>query len=266
MSESGETQQNIPSVLACDCGNTHLAIAHVKGEQVSGEQVFRLGELADLGEALLALWNSMPEPKRIVASSVNPSALKALEAAAAEQVKVEVLVIGRDLPLPLPTHLDKPEAIGTDRLCAAVAAYDRLGVACVVGDFGTAITLDCVDGEGVFCGGAILPGLRLSADALANQTALLPTIDLPDAPPDWVFGGDTRQAIVGGLIYGARGALRELVEQYATHLGSWPVVILTGGDADRICPEPGRDGLVQAIVADLTLRGVAIGFYRSLLP
>ncbi len=103
----------------------------------------------------------------------------------------------------------------------------------MVADFGTAITIDCVNDEGVFQGGAILPGLDMAAKSLQAGTAQLPLVELSN--PDWVFGKDTRQAIVGGLVYGARGALRELVETYATELGHWPVVILTGGDAALVC-------------------------------
>jgi type III pantothenate kinase len=136
-------------------------------------------------------------------------------------------------------------------------------VACVVGNFGTAITIDCVSDEGVFLGGAILPGLSMGSAALHGGTGQLPPVEL--AAPDWVFGANTRQAIVGGLIYGARGALRELTEAYATKLGRWPIVIITGGDAALICPDPSGSELVQAIVPDLVLRGVAIAYYKTLV-
>jgi len=151
-----------------------------------------------------------------------------------------------------------------DRLCAAVAAYDRLGTACVVADFGTAITIDCVSDRGVFLGGAILPGLGMAADSLHERTAQLPRVEI--AKPDGVFGKDTQQAIVRGILATARGALRELVEAYATELGHWPIVILTGGDAHLVCDDPNEGELVQAIVPDLAIRGAALAYYNSLLP
>jgi len=132
-------------------------------------------------------------------------------------------------------------------------AHFRLETACVVADFGTAITIDCVNDEGVFLGGAILPGLSMGAAALAAGTERLP--EVAPAAPDWVFGRDTREAIVGGLVYGARGALRELAEAYATALGRWPPVIATGGDAELVCK---GSEIVQAIVPDLCLMGVAL--------
>jgi type III pantothenate kinase len=249
--------------LACDCGNTRIKLGHVKGETVAGARSYRMGDLGELGPALANLWASMPEPKRIVAASVNTAALHALEAAALEYIQQEVAVVGRDLDLPMPIRLAHPEKVGTDRLCVAVAAYDQLGAACVVADAGTALTIDCVNDEGEFLGGAILPGLHMQAAALHEHTAQLPAVELVD--PDWVFGGNTKQTIIGGIVYGMRGALKELTEAYATELGRWPLLILTGGDAKHLCPDVQENGLVQAIVEDLSLRGIAIAYYKSVV-
>ena len=112
-------------------------------------------------------------------------------------------------------------------------------------------------------GGAILPGLQMGAQGLETQTSLLPKTKLEN--PTWVFGTNTHEAIVGGLVYGARGALRELTEAYATELSHWPVVIITGGDAKLICPDPNASGLVQARVDNLAVRGVSIAYYKTLL-
>jgi type III pantothenate kinase len=253
----------IPHILACDVGNSAVHLAHVHGDDVARRHTIATADLDALADALAETWADMPDPKRLVAASVAPEGLTALEAAA-DAIGQKAVVIGRDIPLPIDTDLPHPESIGVDRLCCAVAAFDRLGTACVVADFGTAITIDCVSDEGVFLGGAILPGLRMSAAGLHGGTAQLPHVSLSEV--DWVFGQDTDQAIVGGVVRGARGALREFVEAYATELGHWPVVIVTGGDAALVCPRPGDAGLVQAVVDDLALRGVAAAFYRTLLP
>lgn len=252
----------IPSVLACDVGNSAVHLAHVKGEDMADERAIPQGELWRLGGELKALWDGLAGVAKVVAASVCPAALKALEAAAAEALGQKVLVIGRDLPLPIETNLPEPASIGVDRLCAAVAAYDRLGSACVVADFGTAITIDCVSRDGVFLGGAILPGLGMGARGLHEMTAQLPLVKARRA--DWTFGRNTEEAIIGGLVLGTRGALRCFVEAYATDLGEWPTVILTGRDAHLVCGEVGKSDLVQAIVPELVLRGVAMAYYRVL--
>jgi type III pantothenate kinase len=254
----------IPGVLACDVGNGGIHFAAVRGDEATPQQRMRVGELAGLGEALAELWGQMQPPRKLVAASVSAYGLKALEAAADDAIRGEkLLVVGRDLPRPIDADLPHPEAVGIDRLCAAAAAFDRLGAACVVGDFGTAITIDCVNDQGVFAGGAILPGLNMGADSLHAATAALPRVEL--VAPDWVFGKDTREAIIGGLVFGARAALRSLVEAYATELGHWPLVVITGGDAELIYADPFTAELVQAVVPDLVLRGVAMAYYRSLL-
>ncbi len=256
------TDEQIPSVLACDVGNTAIGLAVITGDDSGEVTTMQLGDLSGLGEKLAELWAPIEGPRRIIASSVNPTGLKALEAAAAESISTDVLVIGRDLPLPIGTDLPEPESIGTDRLCAAVAAFDRLGVACVVADFGTAVTVDCVNPEGLFMGGAIMPGLAVAAASLTEKTAFLPKVELKN--PDWVFGKNTKDAIVGGLVFGVRGAVQTLVESYATELGHWPLLIVTGGDAELICSDPALGDMVQAVVPDLTLRGVALAYYNSL--
>lgn len=242
------------AVLAIDVGNSRVSMACVSNENVS--QVLRFGP-ADpaAGDAMEEICTRQPTPQCIVACSVNSANLDIVAAAARDRLDRELLVVGQDLPLPIQTDLPQPQRVGTDRLCAAAMAYHRLRQACVVADFGTAVTIDCVSQEGVFLGGAILPGLGMGADALARGTAALPRVAL--ARPDWVFGKDTAQAIVGGLVYGARGALRELAEAYATALGSWPQLILTGGDAELV--GKGCD-FVDSIVPDLALMGVALAY------
>jgi type III pantothenate kinase len=145
-----------------------------------------------------------------------------------------------------------------DRVCSAAAAYERTGSACAVASFGSAITIDCVSDDGRFLGGAILPGLDLSFQALHIGTAVLPRV-LPAAPTS-PFGKNTHDAIVNGVAYGAVGALREIVERFATELGHWPPLVLTGGNAPLIAS---LADFVDAVVPDLCLIGIALAYRRA---
>ena len=252
----------IPSLVVADVGNQAVKIAKADPAGVSDVHAFSLSDLSDLPATLMRLLDELTAPRYIVAASVNPAGLRGLTDAA-ETLGENVLTVGEDLPLPIEADLPEPQAIGPDRLCAAAAAWDRLQQPCVVADFGTAITIDCVNDKETFLGGAILPGLAISSAGLSDGTAGLPHVELRD--PDWVYGKTTEQAIIGGIVFGARGAMRELVEAYATDLGAWPLVIATGGNARLICGDIRQIGIVQAIVDDLTLRGVAIAYYRTLM-
>ena len=254
---------SIPPVLACDVGNSRLHLAVICGETVHRVRTADIHAPETFAAALTETAGDVEDRKTIVACSVNPDALKALELVVRDTLGEDLLVVGRDLPLPIDTNLPEPQSVGTDRLCAAVAAFDRLGTGCVVADFGSAVTVDCVSDDGVFLGGAILPGLAMSARALAAETAQLPLVEL--TAPEGIFGKNTRQAILTGLIGGMCGAVRGLVESYASQLGHWPLAIATGGDAELLYSQAHFGELVQAVVPDLTLRGVAMAYYRSLL-
>ncbi len=150
-----------------------------------------------------------------------------------------------------------PEQVGIDRLLGAVAAR-RLappGTGAVIVDSGTATTVDLVDADGTFRGGAILPGLALSARALHEYTQLLPEIPLAelDAEAKGPVGRDTREAIRSGLYWGHLGAIRELTAHY-TALVPGAVLLLTGGGGRLLA----RQLPEFTLVPGLALQGFAL--------
>jgi type III pantothenate kinase len=158
--------------------------------------------------------------------------------------------------LPLVVRLPHPDMVGVDRLLDAVAA-NRLrapGRPAIVVDVGTAITVDMVSAEGEFLGGAILPGIAMSARALHEFTDLLPQIDMSElAGPPPALGVSTVEAMQSGLFWGAVGAVRELTEQLAR--GAEPHIFLTGGAGVAVADLLGRSA---CYVPHLTLAGIAI--------
>jgi type III pantothenate kinase len=133
--------------------------------------------------------------------------------------------------LPLQVRLEKPDYVGIDRLLDAVAANSRrpAGTSAVIVDAGSAVTVDALDENGAFVGGAILPGLRLMAATLHEHTALLPQIDVPRHPPSSP-GKSTIAAMEAGIFWAVAGGIRALIEQYAAAASAPPRVFLTGGD------------------------------------
>jgi len=193
----------------------------------------------------------------VVVSSVNPPAEIKLSEAVKEALDQEILLIGRDVGLDMKLAVENPESVGTDRLLTAMAAYAVVENAVVVADFGTATTIDCVDHYGIFLGGAILPGLDLAAKSLNEHTVQLPRVK-PQVPTGG-YGTNTEAAIQYGIYYGAIGALQGIVEKYATQLGQWPQLVLTGGYA-RLIKE--KCDFADSYVPNLCLDGIFLAYRK----
>jgi type III pantothenate kinase len=244
------------NLLALNLGNSRLAM----GTFVAGElgQVKRIphAQKSEWVGALIDAWAKIASSDAaVVASSVNPPLERALEDAVMEALNRRIVWVGRDLELPIAVLTDEPELTGVDRILNVAAAYEQMGNSCVVVDAGTALTVDVCNDSGEFLGGAIAPGAALMLDALHEKTARLPRVEL--ALPEDVWGKSTEQAIRQGVFHGIRGMVKEIVENYATALGTWPEILATGGDAQTLF---GGWDLVHAVAPDLTLYGIALAY------
>lgn len=170
----------------------------------------------------------------------------------------EMLVVGPGFKTGMPLRYDNPREIGADRLVNAVAAYDRTQGACIVVDFGTAITYDPVSAEGEYLGGIISPGVEISVEALASRAAKLPKVDLE--PPRALIGKSTIEAIRSGVIYGFAAMVDGIVTRLLEEMGEETATIATGGLAHHIVPFTER---IDEIDDLLTLEGLRILFERN---
>ncbi len=245
-------------LIAIDIGNTRIKLGEfsaleAEGLPAPGRQLALPVE--PWSAAPLGAW--LPHEGEFLIASVFRAATERLTGWLAEQrpnAAVRTLSF-RDLPLEI--DLEHPELAGLDRLAAAVGA-NRLrtaGRAAVVIDVGTAIKANLLDEQGVFRGGAILPGLAMSARAMHEFTDLLPLIpyeELAEAPS--AVGRSTAPAMRSGLFWGAVGAMKELI----TRLGGerdQVDVFLTGGAAPGVAKLLGPD---VRYVPHLTLAGIAL--------
>jgi type III pantothenate kinase len=227
-------------IIAVDIGNSAVKAALVDGSTVHATGRLETAEAstADLADGLRALIERAPErPTRVVAVSVVDRWTDRLELAA-EEVGLPLTVAGAST-IPLATTLLRPDRAGSDRLLAAWSAASLYGSPVIVVDLGTATTVDVVDADGFFLGGAIMPGFALAADALAERTAKLSRIDV-DLPDDAV-GADTAAAIQSGVAIGHIGAVRELVARMRARLGERPGSVQPRSSAS---PGPGRPARV----------------------
>lgn len=245
-----------------DVGNSNTSVAHWDGKAANDLARFANTDPASAVRAVEAVNEKIEsaEHSAVVLASVKEPFGAQLAQSLCDALQREVFIIGKDLPIAGQAMLD-PEAItGIDRLLASVGAFDRFGEACAVVDAGTAITIDFVDGTGVFQGGAILPGTRAWLAVLHAAAPALPELE-PDKPKGDAFGKNTKDAMLNGMYYGIRGALRHLVERYAEQYAAYPRIIATGGDAQLLFD---GDEFVEQIIPDLVHRGIAVCAKRAL--
>jgi type III pantothenate kinase len=248
------------ALLTIDIGNTRVGLAICDEDGLHDTRRVATAEPGSWRNALREAWEGTRNAQRraVVIGSVSPADSERMRALAHEVSGLSPLRIRDDIPFPIPLDIERPEEVGVDRICSAAAAYERIQEACAVASFGTAITIDCVSPDGRFLGGVILPGLELSCAALHDGTAQLPRVH-PTSPAG-PLGRTTVQAINAGVVFGAVGALREVVERMATELGEWPHLVLTGGNAALIREHA---DFIDSVVPDLCLMGISLAYRRA---
>jgi type III pantothenate kinase len=147
---------------------------------------------------------------------------------------LEMLVVGPALRTGMPIRMDNPREVGADRLVNAVAAHDHYGGPCIVVDFGTAMTYDCVSADGEYIGGVISPGVEISMEALTERAAALGRIEIQ--PPRNVIGKNTVEAIRAGVVYGFAAQVDGIVDRLRAELGEETTTVATGGLSSSIVP------------------------------
>lgn len=247
--------------LAITVGNTRTSIAILDGSDVDDKASFISTETSNIVEYALKVWKVIDgESPQIVMASTNESAACKITATLADQTSKQIWQIGEDVPVAIGRHLDPETITGVDRLLNGAAAWELAKQACVVVDAGTCVTVDFIDGEGTFHGGAIAPGARMQLEAMHHGTTALPEVEF-EAPLKEAFGKNTAQAMLQGVFHGIQGMVRQLTEQYAARYGAYPRIVATGGDALTLFED---DDLVEQIVPDLQLQGIAISVAHAM--
>lgn len=238
--------------IALDIGNTHLGW----GVFEDGEQLVAVGKLP-AREGI-----SLPPPAwqgadAAAVASVNTEGLELLEASWNWSGAPPLTVLGRDMEIPVPTRVRDRSQVGSDRLVNTLAWTRRSSRPAVVVDFGTAVTLDIVAGDGAYCGGLILPGPEIIAEAMHSRTSLLPHVDIVPTPES--YGTDTASMMRRGTFGLICGGVAFHVAALRKHLPSETVFVATGGGAPVFTPWILG---IDRVVPHLTVHGVCAA-YRS---
>jgi type III pantothenate kinase len=242
-------------LLALDLGNTSLSAAVFDGKRIVRRFYVPVGDFNILAARFEEdLGPLLGEIDHVGLASVNPPMVYAVQGALHTVLaSVKVIVVGRDVKVPIRAMVKRPEEVGVDRLLDALAAFRRVAEACLVADFGTALTVDVVSSEGDYLGGVIAPGVGMSASALHTGTALLPEVR-PEAVQD-VIGKDTVSCMQSGLFWGTVGMVEGLVARIKQEYPPAKKVLATGGYAGLFA---GRCPVIDEIVPELTLEGIRL--------
>jgi type III pantothenate kinase len=252
-------------LLAFDVGNTTIAIGLFRGRKLVKSWKIRTDSDKTSDEYGAILLNLMQvaglAPGKVtgaIVSSVVPPLTPVVEELCRTYFATEASIVGPGLKTGMPILYENPAEVGADRITAAVAAFEKYGGPVIVLDFGTATTFDAISAKGEYLGGAIAPGVRISAEALYLKTAKLPRIEI--RKPKKAIGRTTVASMQSGLYFGYIGLVSRTIAEIRKELGPNARVISTGGFGGQVAAEIPE---IEAHEPDLVLEGLRIIYERN---
>lgn len=254
-------------LLVIDVGNTNIVMGIYEGKHLLKD--WRVRTERDTTEdefyalATMLFSASMVNPKAIgqtIISSVVPPLVKILDSFCRKYLGHVPIWVDAKSCAGMPILYSNPAEVGADRIVNAVAAYEKYKKSLIVIDFGTATTFDAISENGEYLGGAISPGIMISAEALFMRASKLPRVEIFRAP-ETVIGKDTINSIKSGIIYGYAGLTDGIVRRMIAEMGTSPKVLATGGLAPLmadICET------IESVESSLTLEGLRIIYEKQL--
>lgn len=247
-------------LLAIDTGNTNVTIGVFDGEKLRATwRIYtQINQMAD--EYAVLLLNLLghhgirvEDIRDVAVSCVVPPLRATFNQLFQRYFNVKPLIVGPGIKTGIRIRMDNPREVGSDRIANATAAHAIYKDTVIVVAMGTATAFDTVSKSGDYLGGAVAPGIAISAEALFTRTAALPRVEF--VRPKHAIGTNTVAAIQSGLIFGYAGLIEGVVSRIQEELGEKAKVVATGGYADLIA---GETKIIDILNPDLTLEGLKI--------
>jgi len=253
-------------ILTLDIGNTNIKTALFDGEnmvqywRISTNRMMSSDEYGVLLANLFRHNNlEMSVVTGVIMSSVVPSVNFTIEHMCKNYFGIEPMQVAPGVKTGINIRYDNPRELGSDRIANAVAAWELYGGPCIFIDFGTATSFGVMSAKGEFLGGAICPGLKLSAESLVEKAAKLPKFEL--VKPESVIGKNTITNLQAGIVYGHVGLVTYLIRKMKEELGAPDAkVIATGGLALLVASETDQITILDGL---LTLKGLRLIYEKN---
>lgn len=252
-------------ILAVDVGNTNIVVGCIEDEKVlfverisTDVSKTELEYVVTFG-ALLDIYDIKPDDiTGAIIASVVPPLKDILVTAMEKRFHTKPLLVEPGVKNGLKIQMDNPAQVGADLIVNAVAGVKYYGAPLIMIDMGTATTISALDANGVYIGGMILPGVKVSLDSLVTRTSQLPKISLD--PPKKLIGTNTIDCMKSGIIYGQASCLDGMIDRMWEDMGMEATVVATGGLSGKIIPH-----CRHKIIYDneLTLKGLGEIYYRN---
>ena len=252
-------------LLAIDIGNTNLVIGCIENDQILFKARIATDRLrtsdqygVEIKNMLEAYGVQIKDIDDCIISSVVPPVFNSVKTGVIKIIGKQPMVVGPGLKTGLNIHMDVPSQVGSDRIVIAVAALAEYKAPLILMDLGTATTIEVVEPENTYLGGVIIPGVKISLDALTSRAAQLPGISLDK--PKTVIGKNTIDCMRSGMIYGTAAMIDGLIDRMEGELGHPSTLVATGGMAQFITPLCKHEIILEK---DLLLKGLNIIYQKN---
>ncbi len=253
-------------LLVIDVGNTNTALGVFEGAQLRAQWQLSTNRRQTADEYGILVRNLFEvdgiqagQISAVMIANVVPPLNRVLEEMTTRYFQVKAVFLGPGTRTGMAVHYDNPQEVGADRIADSVAAFEKYGGPCVVVDFGTAITFDAISEKGEYLGGVIAPGIGISSEALFQQAARLPRVEIRE--PQRVIGTNTVGSMQSGLYYGSIGMVDGILDRLLAALGPKTKIVATGGQASLVASASKHKPPIDPA---LTLEGLRIIYERSL--